>query len=220
MVLVVMNRIVKGVYVEVLASYVANLVLEDKCRYKPYFTSTDDIWDVYHRYEDIEVSDYLNKENMENLKKLDDDVKNEIIDLIESYEENAYIKEFLEDVWGDFLNKLEYNLKLKVELVKGKYYPFTYDDIKNDEATKLKIYYVNHFATEDYHKYKSQSYINDDISDITNHGFKGKTLEYIIDNFFNECETYRLSPIFSGRYYGCLDLKKLNKEISDILQKV
>lgn len=196
----------KGVYVEVLASYVADLVLENKCRYKPYFTSTDDVWDVYYRYDKIDINNYLNMNNKEILNKLnDDDVKTEIAELIESYEMDAYIEEFLEDVWGDFLNKLRNNLDLKVELVKGKYYPFTHDDIKNDEATKLKIYYVNHFPT--------------DSEYLENH-FRSEKLSTIIDNFFGECETYSLSPIFSGIYHGRVDLKKLNKDVSDILQKV
>lgn len=193
----------KGVYIEVLASYVANLVLHNICIYKKYFTSTDDIWENYDR-NDVNVEDYLNIENINIIRKLDDeDIESEINYLINYSLMDAYIEEFLEDIWGDFLNKLKNNLNLKVELVKGKYYPYTHDDMKVEELTKLKIYYVNDFIT--------------DTEYLENH-MKNEKLSTIVDNYFNECESFSLSPIFGGGY--SLNYTKLNKEVADILQKI
>jgi len=189
----------KGIYTELSFDDLAEMCLEKKSIYKRYFTSTDSIWDSYYDNDYDCDFFYLNKENKEKYSLLEDEeLVSDIKRTIEDYERDAQVEKNLEELWIEFVYQLNEREGLKVELVKGKYYPYILDGDESKDNSIFKVYFVNKLL--------------DDVDDR----IQNMSLYELIHEYFYNSGRISLNPQFSS--YGDVDTNNLNKDVANLLK--
>lgn len=190
-----------GIYTELSFKDLSKICLEKKCPYEKYFTSTDSIWDLYNYSDYNDVDYYLNKENEEKCSSLEDEeLVSDVKEIIVDYVMGAHVKKNLEELWTEFIYQLNKRKGLKVELVKGKYYPYIFSGDESKDNSIFKVYFVNEL-------------LNNYLEQI-----QEMSLYELINEYFYNSGRISLNPQFSS--YGDVDTDSLNKDVSNLLKNL